>query len=395
MPLKPLRPNLPQLFKMSTRHLAEYIEPQATHKGKKWWYIPGSLAENVTVCAHIDTACDRGTGPQKVWDYEKKEMVDAPAKTKDRDMYLYYDRQKEVFWCPEGLGADDRAGVHAAFHLYDTMFPRPNLLFLDEEESGCTGARDAATEGKTVLKNTLFFVEFDRRGVLECIFYQNEPKPFEDYVVSFGLTKEMGTMSDVGTLSRELEICGVNLSIGYIDEHRNTERLYMKAHRTCIAVGRNLIVDGMKAGKRWENPRPVVAPSMYETRGAYGYPSFRYGEYGQIIEDDGFGDPDYYYHAHARDKSALVVPVGKSLREFGCPDKKVVSQIPLKFKDNPHMTFKERVKAFKRKWRGFTKEEFDRHPYLADQRDIEWALIQQSKDSSTSLFARNKSQRGG
>jgi len=383
---------------MSTRNLAEYIEPQATLKGKKWWYIPGSLVENVTVVAHIDTVHDRNNGPQKVWDYEKKEMVESPAPKKEREMYLYYDKKKEVFWSPNGLGADDRAGVHAAFHLYDTMLPKPNLLFLDEEESGCNGARDATMEGKDVLKNSLFFVEFDRRGVLECIFYEDEPQPFRDYVASFGLIKETGTMSDVGTLSRVLEICGVNLSVGYVDEHKQTERLYMKAFRSSVEVGRNLIAHGMKKGVRWENPRPVVIPVA---KGAYSFRHGAYGGYGGTgegyagyPESPGYFEYDYYYHL--RDHSPVVVPVSNISRKTETPHMKSLSQIPLKFKDGQVMTFRERVKAFKRKWRSFSKEELDRHPYLTEQKDVEWLLIQQSrKDGSTSVFARNKSQKGG
>ena len=53
---------------------------------------------------------------------------------------LYYDTRKNVLWSPEGLGADDRAGVYAILHILRNTPLRPSVIFTTDEELGGLGA---------------------------------------------------------------------------------------------------------------------------------------------------------------------------------------------------------------------------------------------------------------
>ena len=52
---------------------------------------------------------------------------------------IYYDRVKNVMWSPDGLGADDRAGVYAIAQILKTGV-KPTIIFTTDEELGCVGA---------------------------------------------------------------------------------------------------------------------------------------------------------------------------------------------------------------------------------------------------------------
>ena len=54
---------------------------------------------------------------------------------------IFYDREKNVMWSPEGLGADDRAGVFAIVEIirnYEDL--NPTIILTTGEEKGCIGA---------------------------------------------------------------------------------------------------------------------------------------------------------------------------------------------------------------------------------------------------------------
>lgn len=118
------------------------------------------------------------------------------------------------------LGADDRAGVFALFQLADTGC---NLLFTNYEESGGKGACLAASE--LALKGVNLLVELDRKGCNEYVFYSYSlPKQVEKYIESFGYIQNYGSYSDIAEFYR---VPGVNLSIGYYNQHTSKESLHL------------------------------------------------------------------------------------------------------------------------------------------------------------------------
>lgn len=140
---------------------------------------------------------------------------------------LYYDQRKGVMWSPEGLGADDRAGVFAILKIIQDGF-RPSVIFTTDEEKGGLGACELASIDCPI-PNLKYMIELDRRGSNDCVFYDCYCPEFVQYVESFGFCEKWGSFSDISFLMAEWNVCGVNLSVGYDDEHSYTEVLHVGA----------------------------------------------------------------------------------------------------------------------------------------------------------------------
>ena len=138
---------------------------------------------------------------------------------------LYYDQRKGVLWSPEGLGADDRAGVFAILKILQDGY-RPSVIFTTDEEKGGVGA-SALAEIPCPIPNLKYMIELDRRGSNDCVFYDCYCPEFVDYVESFGFCEKYGSFSDISFLMGEWLTCGVNLSVGYEEEHSYSEHLYV------------------------------------------------------------------------------------------------------------------------------------------------------------------------
>lgn len=141
---------------------------------------------------------------------------------------LYYDREKGVLWSPQGLGADDRAGVFAIIKIIQAGY-RPSIIFTTDEEKGGVGAAALNSAGPCPIPNLKYMIELDRRGKNDCVFYDCYCPEFTEYVSSFGFCEKYGTFSDISFLMSDWEICGVNLSVGYEDEHSYAETLHIRA----------------------------------------------------------------------------------------------------------------------------------------------------------------------
>ena len=167
-----------------------------------WLWLPNKSCHNPRVClvAHIDTI------------------------HRDCRRKIYFDPVSRIYWSPDGLGADDRAGVWGCMALrekYGCM-----VLLTDGEEWGGLGAIEAARIfGNQFKKDVDFFIELDRRGRGQAVFYNWESDEFQKYILRFGFKKHFGTFSDISIVGSNLEIPSVNLSAGYYNEHRVNEYL--------------------------------------------------------------------------------------------------------------------------------------------------------------------------
>lgn len=138
---------------------------------------------------------------------------------------IFYDTQKNVMWSPEGLGADDRAGVFAILKIID-MGLRPSILFTTGEESGGIGVRAFCNDYPSqIVEDLKFAIQLDRRGDEDCIFYRCGNKEFQNFIEKQGFTTDFGTFTDISTLCPKWDLAGVNLSIGYFNEHFEVEYL--------------------------------------------------------------------------------------------------------------------------------------------------------------------------
>jgi hypothetical protein len=139
---------------------------------------------------------------------------------------IFYDKQKNVMWSPDGLGADDRAGVYAIVQLLKQGF-RPTIIFTTDEERGALGADKLIQDHPTAPTELKYIIELDRRGNNDCVFYDCENFSFEEYVENFGFVTAYGTFSDISVICPAWKVAGVNLSIGYRNEHSYSEVLYV------------------------------------------------------------------------------------------------------------------------------------------------------------------------
>lgn len=141
---------------------------------------------------------------------------------------IYYDREKGVMWSPQGLGADDRAGVFAILKIIQSGL-RPTVIFTTNEEVGGLGAAQLVKDfPECPISNLKYLIQLDRRGTNDCVFYDCYNEDFITYVESFGFIEAFGTFSDIAELCPAWDVVGVNLSIGYENEHTRYEILHLK-----------------------------------------------------------------------------------------------------------------------------------------------------------------------
>ena len=141
--------------------------------------------------------------------------------------HIYYDAKKQVMFSPDGLGADDRAGVFSIIQILRSGL-RPHIILTTDEEKGGLGALRLANY-PCPFKELNYIIELDRRGVADCVFYDCENYDFIEYVEKFGFVLEYGSFSDISWICPQWKVAGVNLSVGYQNEHTRYETLSVSA----------------------------------------------------------------------------------------------------------------------------------------------------------------------
>lgn len=156
---------------------------------------------------------------------------------------IYYDINKGVLWSPQGLGADDRAGVFAILKIIKAGF-KPHIIFTTDEERGGLGATQLTImERVSPFKELKYIIELDRRGSNDCVFYDCANDEFVQYIESFGFVEAIGSFSDISEICPSWGIAGVNLSIGYTDEHSYVETLRIGPLLDTIQKVKNMLND--------------------------------------------------------------------------------------------------------------------------------------------------------
>ena len=215
--------SLEKLLNMKTEELKRELKKSATISNKNSYiFLPHDTKNKVCLVAHIDTVLD----------------------SYDNDFTINFNiGNKKVI--NSMMKADDRAGVFACLEIfYNTpQKDRPIVLLCDKEEIGGIGAEEACKKYKNILKDVKYFVELDRRGINDCVFYQNEESWFKKHVESFGFKHSFGSFSDISILCRNFNLAGVNLSIGFEDEHSQYETLNIPAMYETIKKVKSMILD--------------------------------------------------------------------------------------------------------------------------------------------------------
>ncbi|MBO4467855.1 MAG: hypothetical protein J5766_01005 [Clostridia bacterium] len=200
---------------------AVYVEGKKPNQ--RYLFVPGKNENPVLLTAHVDT----------VWDKNYK-GVDRPADFDIKESYVVSKREKV------GIGADDRAGCAALWLLRDSG---NSLLLIDGEENSHIGA-SFLTKNRKLLKRIndhAFIMSFDLWGKDGYMFHAvKNPKCFADLLDSAGYNrhKEDGG-SDIFYLCKKA--AGVNVSIGYQNEHKATETVSIEDFYHCVCLAENLL----------------------------------------------------------------------------------------------------------------------------------------------------------
>ena len=137
---------------------------------------------------------------------------------------ILHDEQQELMWSPQGLGADDRAGCYAIVDIITRGY-KPTVILTMDEESGCKGSFKLTEQHRKMPTDLHFLIQLDRQGDKEAVYYGCENVEFQNFITNFGFKTDKGTYSDISILCPRWGIAGVNLSVGYYNEHSYMEML--------------------------------------------------------------------------------------------------------------------------------------------------------------------------
>lgn len=156
---------------------------------------------------------------------------------------IFYDREKNVIWSPQGGCGDDRAGVFAILKILQSKL-RPTIIFTTDEECGGLGA-DALVKDfpECPIPDLRYIIQLDRRGTNDCVFYDCDNSSFVEYVESFGFIENYGSFTDISTICPMWGVAGVNLSVGYENEHSIAETVHVSALLATINKVKNMLKD--------------------------------------------------------------------------------------------------------------------------------------------------------
>ena len=182
-------------------------------------YILAGGSDPVCVIAHMDT----------VFKYTPDEFL--------------YDQEKKVLWGVGGSGFDDRAGVYAILKLLQ-QGRHPSIIFTTGEEKGCLGAKALIKDYPACpFQDCKFLIQLDRANERDCVFYGCDNPEFTSYIESYGFIERFGTYTDISVLAPAWEIAAVNLSVGYEDEHTESERLHLDWLKNTVIKTGTIIVN--------------------------------------------------------------------------------------------------------------------------------------------------------
>ena len=183
---------------------------------------------------------------------------------------IFFDPVKNVMWSPDALGADDRAGIFAIVQIIRSGL-KPHVIFTTDEEIGGLGASKLA-ELDCPFSDLKYVIELDRKGSNDCVFYDCENPKFTEYVESFGFEYNFGTYTDICEFCPTWKIAGVNLSIGYRDEHSVSEVLFVGRMYSTIEKVKKMLADAVNLTEPFEY---IPSPTRYNY--AYGMNWYDWG----------------------------------------------------------------------------------------------------------------------
>lgn len=214
--------SLKTIFKLEQSHLFEimykYLQKKYTNIliDKKYMIAVGDIP--IGLVAHLDTVFNKPP------------------------IEFFYDKEKNVIWSPQGLGADDRAGVYSIIQIIEKGY-LPTIILTKDEEAGCLGSKRMVKKIPTSPTKLKYIIQLDRQGKDDCVFYNCNNLIFNDYIKKFDFKIKFGSFSDISEICPAWGVAGVNLSIGYKYEHSFSELLYVDHMYNTIYKVENMLKD--------------------------------------------------------------------------------------------------------------------------------------------------------
>lgn len=203
---------------------------------ERFVYIKGKRPDKALLVAHADTywsVLDGEIGNVAI-PLEKDGIIFSGNRTVP---IRYYQGNGYTIRNGIGINADDRAGCGIAWNCRDLGH---SILITSGEEVGCIAAKKLANHKYWAkeLNDHQFMIEFDRHGASDAAFYDIGTKNFVEYIANITkFTPVKGFGTDIKYIAKD--ICGVNLSVGYYNEHTTDEFLVLKQFEHTLRITRD------------------------------------------------------------------------------------------------------------------------------------------------------------
>jgi hypothetical protein len=224
---------LKKIIRMSKKSLYDFLETELAQvyknidtNGKLRNFLFCEGEEPVMVVAHLDTIFEDLSNLYSAYPTDDLWGTYDFYQTVVEFKEIYHDQVEGVMWSPDGLGADDRVGVFMILSLVRAGL-KPSILFTTDEESGSASGYDFALQYKHKFQNygIKYVMELDRAGADDCVFYRCDNPDFVKYIEGYGFVTDTGSFTDISVICPIIKTAGVNLSVGYWNEHSKTEMI--------------------------------------------------------------------------------------------------------------------------------------------------------------------------
>ena len=246
---KIIRMNKKNLFDFLEKELAQvYKNIDTNGKLRNFLFCEGK--EPIMVVAHLDTVFEDFSKSYSAYQTDDLWGMYDFYQTATELKEIYHDQVEGVMWSPDGLGADDRVGVFMILSLIRAGV-RPSILFTTDEESGSASGYDFALQYKYKFQNygINYLMELDRSGVNDCVFYKCDNPDFTKYIEGYGFKTDTGSFTDISVICPIIKTAGVNLSVGYWNEHSKTEMIDLFTMSKNFDIIYKMIKDSKKIKK--------------------------------------------------------------------------------------------------------------------------------------------------
>lgn len=170
---------------------------------------------------------------------------------------IYQDLSCGDRFCTGGYeGLDDRLGIILILRLIINHGIKCPVIFLDQEEVGCVGAIQLTkdfprlTDLFSLGKDIQCFIEVDRQGEDEVVFYELNSPSFEKQFTRFYNKAISHAWTDISVLGPHYKLAAANVSAGYYKEHTKDEHMYY-SHLQETEKRLRRTITAMPSGTHW------------------------------------------------------------------------------------------------------------------------------------------------